>query len=133
MVDSIDNNWELYDIPSFQILQNRRVFSGLRREFGESIDRWSKRVQKNIKFCKYPTIVMKFLLIDQFVWGLNANELRSVQSVCKSWTLELLLEHFLNENIEDSGHIPEAKSSVDEHVLQIENISLDIVHSEPVC
>lgn len=109
-------NLELYTVP---ILQNHREFYGLRREFDESIDRWLKRAEICIRRCEFPTIIEEFLLFDRFVCGLNSAELRTIQSVSKSWTLNQLLDryNYLQAN----------------NVNENQNIPSDMVKSEPVC
>lgn len=124
-------NLDLYEIPLNEILQEHREFYGLRREFGESIEHWLKRVQDFLRHCEFPTIIVEFLLIDRFICGLNSSELRTIQSVSKSWTLKQLLEHVLDGNI-DTGHM-EANSAADYIVNQNQIIPFDLVKTEPVC
>ena len=113
-------NLDLYKIPSKEILKNRLEFFGLWRRSDDEITIWLKRVQRCIRHCEFPTIILEFLLFHRFVCGLDANELESIRSISKSWTLNQLLDHFLDDSI-DTGHI------------EGNNISLDIVKSEPVC
>ena len=130
MVDTVFS-LDLYQIPSKEILKNRREFFGLWRRSDDEISAWLKRVQNCIRRCEYPTIILEFLLFDRFVCGLDADELKSLRSVNKSWTFKQLLNHFSDKSI-DTGHI-EANLTVDYGINQIENISLDIVKSELVC
>lgn len=125
MVDSVCNS-SAYKMPTLKILENRRVFYGLRRENGDSVDRWLKRVEIRIGFCEYPTTYMKHLLIDRFISGLNDSEFESIKEVSQHWTLEQLVERILDEHIDDIGH------SNDKQVHQFENFALDVIKSEPV-
>lgn len=100
MVDT-SFNWKLYSVPSKVILQKRKDFYGLRRKKRESTNQWLNRIQKGINCCKFPSFV-EFLLIDRFVCGLDAVELKTIQSANKSWTLKQITELFLDwKNIEN--------------------------------
>lgn len=87
------NALNLYKVPLHGILKNRRSFYGLRKECGESINRWLKRVQLCIGYCEFPAIIIEFLLIDRFTCELNANELKAIQGV-DTLTLKELIEHY---------------------------------------
>lgn len=130
MVDPVQN-WNLYKVPSHQILGNRLAFYGLRKEFGESIDRWLKRVQSSLRFCEFPTIIVQFLLIDRFLCALSTNELKSIQSTNKSWTLNQLMEHFLDNQNFEIASIDE-NAVVDEDGEIDRNQPMDIVNFEAV-
>lgn len=127
MVDTHCNcNSKIYEIPSKEIFRNRRAFHDLWRKNDVQTASWLQQAQSSIRRCEFPTNVMEFLLFDRFVCGLNANELKSIQSVNESWTLTQLFEYFVDKSIE-------ANLKIDEHVNQNEDISLDVVKSEPVC
>lgn len=127
MVDIVcDQN--LYKIPSEDILQNRRAFYSLRRGNGESTGQWLKRIQNCIDSCEF-TIFIDILLIDRFVCGLNANELKTVHN-SNTWTLKQLLDFFTDENV-NTGRI-ETNLMIDDQVNRIENISLDMIKTEAV-
>lgn len=128
MVDPIN---DLHKIPSKKVLKNRRAFFGLWRRCDDKTSTWLERVQNQINNCDFPTNIMEFLLFHRFICELNANELESVRKVSKSWTLKQLLEHFLIKNI-DSEHM-EADLTENKIFYQNQNLSLDIVKSEPVC
>lgn len=121
---------DLYKFPLNEILQNHRTFFGLRRERGEPIHRWLKRIQQNIGRCEFSTTIAEFLLIDQFLCGLNTSELKSIQSVSKSWTLKQLLEHVSNGNI-DNGHMDD-NSVLDNSIIQSQSTARHVVKTEPV-
>lgn len=126
----------LYEIPSNKALKYHRAFYGLWRRSDDQTTTWLKRVQNCIRHCQYPTITMEFLLFDRFICGLTANELKSIQSVKKSWSLKQLMEHFSNESndIAIRGHNELANSVIDhQNVSQMENITIDVMKSEPVC
>lgn len=123
---------DLYELPLNEILQNHRTFYGLRRERGEPVNQWLKRIQNCIGRCEFSATITEFLLIDQFLCGLNTSELNSIQSVSQSWTLKQLVEHILSENIDHNGHM-ETDSTADNHINQNPNIALDAVKTEPVC
>lgn len=103
MANSV-NNLNSYKIPTVEILQNRREFYGLQRKYDDNTTTWLKRIENCIRCCEFPAFV-EYLLIDRFVCGLNANELKSIGN------------------------------AVYDSVNQIENIALnmDIVKCEPVC
>lgn len=123
----------LYEIPLNKSLKIHRAFYGLWRRSDDKATAWLKRVRNCIRHCEYPTITMEFLLFDRFICGLTANELKSIQSVKKSWSLKQLMVHFSNANI-DPGHIEEARNSAFErNVNQIESITMDVTKTEPVC
>lgn len=130
MVDFV-YNLESYKIPLLEVLHHRQVFTGLQRQFDESIDRWLKRVQHYINYCEYPTIIMKFLLIDRFTCGLNANEIEAIQRASQCWTLKQLLEHHLDENT-DTGRI-ETGPITYQNIHQSENIASNMMEADPVC
>lgn len=130
MVDTAVN-LDVYRVPLEQILKNRRIFYSLLRRSDEETATWLKQVQSCIHRCEFPSIVMKFLLIDQFVCGLNPSELKIIQGASQYWTMKQLLEHISDENVE-IGYI-EDESMVDRNVNQYENISLDLVKCKPVC
>lgn len=127
MSENLVFSLDLYELPLNEILQNHRTFYGLRREFDEPIDRWLKRIQNCIGRCEFSTIIAEFLLIDQFLCGLNTSELKSLQNVNKSWTVKQLLDHVLSGNI-DNEHM-----DANNYLNQTPNIALDVVKSEPVC
>lgn len=123
----------LYEIPLTKALKYHRAFYGLWRRSDDQTTTWLKRVQNCIRHCEYPTISMEFFLFDRFICGLTVNELKSIQSVKKSWSLKQLMEHFSKGN-HDTGHIKLANAVIDHHhISQIENINLDEMKSEPVC
>lgn len=126
MADTVFN-LQLYTIQSNEILRNRRAFYGLLRRSEDKTTAWLKQVKNCIRRCEYPKIIMEFLLFDRFICELNDNELTSMESVNKSWTLQQLLEHFYG-----TGHI-ETVSAVVDIAKQNENTVLDSVKSEPVC
>lgn len=120
MFDTV-GNWDLYKIPSTTILDYRKVFCRLQREPNESIGQWLKRVQTRIVYCELPSIVMEFLLIDRFVYGLSANELKAIKAVKNSWSVNQLLEYFLDESINTEHMV------VDDPIRRRENIPTDVV------
>lgn len=126
MVDTI-YHLDLFQIPSEQILRNRQTFYGLLRKSDNETSNWLKQVQNCIRHCEYPKIIMEFLLIDRFICGLNTSELKIIQGASQYWTLKQLLEHILDENIDDIGHIVTNNSAANENVNQ-----LDVVKTEPV-
>lgn len=126
MVETVFN-LQSYKIQSNEIIQNRRAFYGLLRRSEDKTTTWLKQVQNCVRRCEYPKIIMEFLLFDRFICELNDNELPSMESVNKSWTLQQLLEHFYG-----TGHI-ETVSAVIDIANQNENTVLDSVKSEPVC
>lgn len=69
-----------YKVPSMEILQNRREFYDLWRRCDDKTTAWLERVENCIGRCEFPAVIVEYLLIDRFVSGLNANEL-------KVWTL----------------------------------------------
>lgn len=131
MAKNLVFNLDLYKLPLSEILQNHRKFYGLRRDHGEPMNRWLKRIQRCIHRCEFSPITAEFLTIDQFLCGLTSDELNSIQSVNESWTLKQLLEYVLNGNTA-AGHI-EANSAASDTFNRNQNISLDVVKPEPVC
>lgn len=115
-------NWELYGIPSKAILQKRRDFYGLRRRKRESTSQWLNRIQKCINCCKFPSFV-EFLVIDQFVCGLDANEFKSIQSAQKSWTLKQITELFLDRKNIENGQMNTNGALMIENGNKIERIT----------
>lgn len=104
-------NFELYSVPSKPILQKRKDFYCLRRQKRESTTQWLDRIQKCIKCCKFPSFI-EFLLIDRFVCGLDATELKTIEKENKSWTLKQLMElcserkTIENRKINTNGALP---------------------------
>lgn len=127
----VNKNVNSYKIPSKEILRHRSEFFGLWRRSDDQASIWLKRVQNCIHYCEFPTYIAELMLIDRFVSGLNADELKSIQKVKKSWTLKQLLAHF-SKKTNDTSYIG-AASIINKNVNQIENISLDAVKHEPVC
>lgn len=97
MVDS-SSSLSLYKVTEHETLKNRRAFYDLRKKFGESMDGWLKRVQICIGVCGFPAIIMEFLLIDRFICGLNANEVKTIQYM-DTWTLRQLIEYNFDEDV----------------------------------
>lgn len=84
-------DWGMYSVPSKSILQQRKDFYCLRRQKRESTAQWLNRIQKCIMCCGFPSFV-EFLLIDRFICGLDATELKSFERGNKSWTLKQIQE-----------------------------------------
>lgn len=123
-----------YEIPADKSLKMHRTFYGLWRRSDDKATVWLQRVQSCIRHCAYPTITMEFLAFDRFICGLTANELKSIQSVRSSWSLNQLMEHFSNTNFEPKpGRTGKPKNSaIDSNTNQTDNITLDVTKSEPV-
>lgn len=114
MVDS-NSTISAYKIPSHEILKKRRKFYGLRKEVGESVERWLKRVQLCIDYCEFPKGIIEFLLIDRYICELNDNELKAIERV-DTWSVEQLLRYYLNDqNVKHTASIAE-NDAVDEDV-----------------
>lgn len=121
MVDLLCDFDSIYEIPSNEILQNRQTFYSLLRKDTDKSTTWLKEVQSCSRRCDFPTTITEFLLLDRFVGGLNANELKSIRTASKSWILKQLLEHYSNGNIE-----------LEHSEGNLEYDTLDIVKSESV-
>lgn len=114
MVDS-NSTISAYKIPSHEILKERRKFYGSRKEVGESVERWLKRVQLCIDYCEFPKGIIEFLLIDRYICELNDNELKAIERV-DTWSVEQLLRYYLNDqNVKHTASIAE-NDAVDEDV-----------------
>lgn len=114
MVDS-NSTISAYKIPSHEILKKRRKFYGSRKEVGESVERWLKRVQLCIDYCEFPKGIIEFLLIDRYICELNDNELKAIERV-DTWSVEQLLRYYLNDqNVKHTASIAE-NDAVDEDV-----------------
>lgn len=124
MVNPSDD-WHVYSIPSKVILQRRREFYGLRRKKYEPIDKWLNRILNSINCCKFSSF-METLLIDRFICGLDAAELKIVQCV-NTWTFKQLTEFISNQKNRKNGH---KNTIIVENIIQNHTITaLDIVKS----
>lgn len=99
----IDCNLYVYEIPSHEVIWNRKEFYRLKKESSESMEAWLHRVQTHIKCCEFPKIV-ELSLVDKFVCELNVNEIESIQSAVDTWSFEHLNEYF-NEQKIDVEHL----------------------------
>lgn len=123
MVDTVCN-WDFYRIPSQSILQMRKAFYSLHRENDETTDQWLNRVRSSVRNCEFP-LFFKYLMMDRFVCGLNTNELKTIQSAGKYSTLDQLVDHFTDRNI-NSRHI-EIDLTIDNNINQRQNKSSGII------
>lgn len=96
------HTWSAYSIPPKVLVERRKEFYGLKRKRQEPIDMWLNRVENCIRCCKFSSF-MEFLLVDRFICGLNAAELKSIQHA-STWTLNQLTEFFSNRNGLQNGH-----------------------------
>lgn len=84
-------NVDFYKIPTNVNLQQRIEFYGLKREIGEPVEQWLKRVRSSIVSCGFPTIIHQFLLIDRFICELNKAEMKIIHSAGTWSTLKQLV------------------------------------------
>lgn len=117
---------DVYKIPSNEIIEKRREFYGSLNRIDKQTSAWLKQVQQYLCRFDYPPVIMEFLLFDRFICGLNATELRSIESVSESWTFKQLWNHYFDGNL-DTKPLPANL------MAQIENVSMDVVKTEPVC
>lgn len=108
MAINIVYNLNLYKLPLSEILQNHRKFYGIRRDHGEGKDRWLKRIQRYANCCEFSLNSAEFLIIDEFLCGINKDELQAIQSVRKAWTHKQLMNYVSSGN-DDAGYM-EAES-----------------------
>lgn len=125
-------NLDLYKLPLGEILQNHRKFYGLRRDHGEPMNRWLKRIQKCAHCCEFSPITAEFLIIDYFLCGLNKGELQTIQSVNKSWTLKQLVDYVSCGN-DDIGLIEADCVANDNSNIQHQTLAIEVGKPEPVC
>lgn len=97
----INYNFDLYEIPSDAVLQNRKIFYGLQRQAGEQTKTWLNRVEKRIYRCEFPEFIA-YLLIDKFIGELDSTERRFIRDTAGTWTLGQMCE-YLNSQIVDPG------------------------------
>lgn len=90
-------NWELYKIPSVEILSNRKIFYKLKRKKEESCGKWLHRIRHHIDCCEFSQFT-EFLLVDKFFCELNTDEIKSMQTA-RNWSFQNLCEHFKVENV----------------------------------
>lgn len=95
---------DIYKTPTEEIRKNRIKFYCLRKKAGETIANWMNRVQNSIDCCKYPMFMIEFLLIDRFICGLINTEATIIQSA-KTWSLERIVECFLEQNDDDAANV----------------------------
>lgn len=132
MTDAVFN-LDLHKIPSKQIRQSRREFYSLWRRSDDKTTTWLRRVRNCIRRCEFPRIILEFLLFDRFTCELDSTELKSIQKANKSWTLNQLLEYYLDGNVVSGEEHFESGWAVDDTLNRNENELIDVVKSEPVC
>lgn len=89
----IDGNLFLYQIPSNEVLKNRKKFYRLNKEDDESIQAWQERVQSHMNCCEFPVLVSsEFHLVDKLMCELNIEEITSIKSAGDTLSFEHLQE-----------------------------------------
>lgn len=94
----INCNFDLYEIPSDAVLQNRKKFYGLQRESGEQTKIWLNRVRNQVNCCEFPEFI-SYLLIDKFIGELASKERGFIRATADNWTLEKIYECFSHHNV----------------------------------
>lgn len=77
---------KLYKIPSNEILDSRREFYGLKRNLGETIEKWLNRVCSHMGDCDFPESV-EYIVTDKFVCELTANERQLIRKADTNWSM----------------------------------------------
>lgn len=126
----LDCNLYSYTIPSNTILENRKLFYTMKRERNERTQAWLKRVQWHINRCAFPKII-EFLLIDKFMCELHFNEIEFIRRI-ETWTLNQLLEYFVDDKIADGEWVNDANIMVDGNIDASLQKSTEIFEMDPL-
>lgn len=126
-----DSNF--YIIPSIAVIKKRKEFYDLRRENGEQINTWLKRVKSHIKRCEFP-FFPEYFLIDKFMCELLSHEKSLIQMGVESWSFKQFREYFGDRTVDDDDDTGNnnVNETIDEYIDPNNGLLLaGVVKSEP--
>lgn len=117
---------DFYQIPSNEILENRKEFHRLKRGISESIEVWLNEVQNHANCCDFSKFV-DFLLTDKFFCELNNDERDLIRS--RNLRSPQQLHDYVGKRNVDHGRIDiNGSINLNEYMAILDDIKL-----EPVC